>query len=90
MFCREGDMATLRWHVWDVDYQTQRCWWGEDERIKRLREDDYGQYKGEIHRKAAARRDEIVATWDRWQVEKKAAEDRCGYTDARAAWSAGV
>ncbi len=88
IFCRADDMATLRWHTWDVDYQTKRRWWGEEARIARLRADNYGQYKSEINRKAAARRDEIVAAWDGWQVDKKAAEDRGGYTAAHAEWLA--
>ena len=87
VFCREGDMATLRWHGWDVDYRTKRRWWGEDERIERLRADDFGKYISKINRKAAARRDEIVTSWDRWQAERKAAEDRCGFTAARAVWT---
>ncbi len=88
IFCHSGDMATLRWHVWDVEFQTKRRWWGEEARITRLRADDYGQFDNELNRKAAARRDEIVAAWDGWQIDKKAAEDRCGYTAARAEWLA--
>ena len=87
IFCREGDMATLRWHTWDVDWRTKRRWWGEEARIKRLRDEDYA-YDSDFNRRAAARRDEIVGAWDSWETAKERARDRCGYTAARAEWVA--
>ena len=64
IFCREDDMATLRWHTWDVDWRSKRRWWGEDARIKRLRDEDYASFDSDFNRRAAARRDEIVGAWD--------------------------
>ena len=57
-------MATLRWHTWDVDWRSKRRWWGEDARIKRLRDEDYASFDSDFNRRAAARRDEIVGAWD--------------------------
>ena len=86
LFARGGDLWLLRASVPDTHYLTKRAWYGSPQRIGRLREETFRYMSGEADRKAVARRDEIVGTYDEWIAALQAGRDAFGLTAAEAEW----
>ena len=88
LFAQPGDVQML-WGRFPVESWAfpGRYWFGDDKLIDRLRTDPF-RYLDGSPTAGAARRDEIVGAWDRWQEEKKATEDASGYTAAQERFEA--
>ncbi len=83
LYARTGDMQVLfgRFPV-ESWASPGRRWYADADLIEKLRADPFHTLAG-TPTKGAARRDEIVAAWDRWQAARDAADDASGYTAAQ-------
>ncbi len=83
LFAQPDDMQLL-WGRFPVDSWASpgRRWYADADLIERLRADPFRTLAG-TPTKGAARRDEIVTAWDRWQAARNAADDASGYTAAQ-------
>ncbi len=63
-------------------FSPDRCWYADADLIEGMRGDSFRKLAS-TPTKGAARRDEIVTAWDRWQAARNAADDASGYTAAQ-------
>lgn len=88
LYARAGDAQALWGRIPERSWaQEGRYWFGAPDIVEKLRADPLRYLDGSPS-PGAARRDEIVAAWDGWRADTRAAEDASGYTEAQARFDA--